>query len=171
MAGSTAYTSTCAPASDWFSAPIARPSSTTLASRAISGLRGASPVRNCQVAAKAAGENEVSRWSTRGSTMLVAPLSAGPSKPMFVGLPGEPTHRPSGWANLSLLSERSVSHFTPGVTSSPFGPLGALSCRMKGDSPENSLFSRRPGTAQMPCAGLPPSTTWLVTAAPPPFCT
>ena len=36
---------------------------------------------------------------------------------------------------------------------------------------ENSLFSRRPFTFQMPCAGLPPSTTWLTTAAPPPFCT
>ena len=57
------------------------------------------------------------------------------------------------------------------MNSSPAVFFGALSLWMKGLRPENSLPSRRPFTAQMPWAGLPPSTTWLTTRSPPPFCT
>jgi hypothetical protein len=43
---------------------------------------------------------------------------------MLVAIFGWPIQRPSGWVNLSLLSERSVLKATPGVVSRPSGPCG-----------------------------------------------
>ena len=112
-----------------------------------------------------------SRWSRVGSTTFFAPLSAGPSKLTWVGLPLAPIHTPSGCANLSLLSERIVSHFTPGVTSSPFGPFGAFNATRNGLRPLNSLFGRNVLSAHTPWLGVPPSTAIDTLVEPSRFCT
>ena len=58
-----------------------------------------------------------------GITTFSAPFSSGPSNVTFVGVPLAPIHTPSGCANLSLLSERIVIHFGPGVISMPGAAL------------------------------------------------
>ena len=100
-------------------------------------------------------------------TTFSAPFSAGPSKLTFVGVPRAPIQTPSGCAYLSLLSERIVSHATPGVTSLPAGPCGALSLRRNGPAPLNSLPGRKPGFDHTPWFGVPPRTACETTAAPP----
>ena len=84
-------------------------------------------------------------------------------------MPGAPIQRPSGWAYLSLSSERSVIQRGPGVTSLPSGP-GALSAARKGPRPLNSLPGRS-SLAQMPWLGVAPSTATATRCAPPPFFT
>ena len=101
-------------------------------------------------------------------TTFSAPLSSGPSKPTFVGVPLAPIHRPSGCAYLSLLSERIVIHFGPGVISMP-GPPWLFSRFSKGPAPLNSLFGRNFGFDHTPWFGVPPRMACDTLAAPPPW--
>ena len=96
-----------------------------------------------------------------------APFSSGPAASTFVGVPFAPIHTPSGWANLSLASERIVIHCGPGVISMP-GPSWLLSAVRKGPAPLNSLVGRRVGLDHTPWFGVPPRITCETLAAPPP---
>ena len=135
----------------------------------IAVVTGSRPVMKRKVCANASAWYDTSRWSRAGSTMFLAPFSAGPSALTLVAMPRWLIHTPSGCANLSLLSERSVIHNTPGVTSSPLGPLGALSALRNGPAPLNSLPRRKPGNAQTPWFGVPPRMACDTVPAPPPF--
>jgi len=148
--------------------PLTVPSSTTCASGTMARVAAGRPAMNRYVSAKALALNEVSRWSMPAMTTFSAPFSAGPSKPTFVAVPLRPIQAPSGWANLSLLSERMVSQRTPGVTSLPSAPCGALSPRRNGPAPLNSLFGANAGSFQTPWLGTPPSTACETVPAPPP---
>ena len=79
-----------------------------------------------------------------------------------------PIHSPSGWANLSFMSERIVIHLKPGVTSSPFGPLGLFRPARKAPAPLNSPFGRTAISAHTPWFGVPPRMAWETFTAPPP---
>ena len=79
-----------------------------------------------------------------GSTTLVGPeqLRAGVRN---VGRrPREPIHRPSGWAYLSLLSERMVSQRTARRDLVALRGFRRIQVGQEGPGPENSLFSRIP---------------------------